>query len=204
MKIYTKTGDKGQTSLIGGRVRKDDSRIEAYGTIDELNSFVGQAAAEAAGHEPLELAGLLEDIQQELFDCGSDLAYAAPGAPLKVNGEPAVKLEGWIDQYSAEAPEITRFILPGGSRVSALLHVCRTVCRRAERRVVTLAAELEAAAKDAASGAEGAAVNPDVLTYLNRLSDFFFAAARVANAKLGVPDTEYVRSAEVFRRQPRA
>lgn len=185
LKLYTKTGDSGQTSLIGGRVRKDDARVEAYGTIDELNSFVGQAAAEASKHDELaEMAAVLIDIQQELFDCGSDLAYAAPGAPLKISADPAVRLEGWIDQYSGEAPEITRFILPGGSSVSALLHVCRTVCRRAERRVVTLAGEH--------------AVNQEVLTYLNRLSDFFFAAARAANAKLGVNDTEYVRSAHVF------
>lgn len=187
MKIYTRTGDSGQTSLIGGRVRKDDARVEAYGTIDELNCFVGQAAAEAAKHEELaEMSGWLIDIQQELFDCGSDLAYAVEGAPLKIDGQPAARLEGWIDQYTAEAPEITRFILPGGSSASALLHVCRTVCRRAERRVVTLAAEHP--------------INAEVQTYLNRLSDFFFAAARAANAKLGVPDTEYVRSAEVFRK----
>ncbi|RCW41818.1 cob(I)yrinic acid a,c-diamide adenosyltransferase [Paenibacillus prosopidis] len=187
MKIYTRTGDSGQTSLIGGRVRKDDIRVEAYGTIDELNSFVGQAAAEAVKHAELaEMAGWLVDIQQELFDCGSDLAYAKEGAPLKISAEPAARLEGWIDQYTLEAPEITKFILPGGSSVSALLHVCRTVCRRAERRVVTLASTHP--------------VNPEVQTYLNRLSDFFFAAARVANAKLGVPDTEYVRSAEVFRK----
>lgn len=188
MKLYTKTGDTGQTSLIGGRVRKDDIRVEAYGTIDELNSFVGQAAAEAGKHEALsEMAQKLTDIQQELFDCGSDLAYAKEGAPLKISAEPASRLESWIDKYSEEAPEITRFILPGGSPVSAMLHVCRTVCRRAERRVVTLAAEH--------------AVNPEVQIYLNRLSDFFFAAARAANAKLGVPDTEYVRSAEVFRKR---
>jgi cob(I)alamin adenosyltransferase len=187
MKIYTRTGDSGQTSLIGGRVRKDDARVEAYGTIDELNCFVGQAAAEAAKHEELaEMSGWLIDIQQELFDCGSDLAYAVEGAPLKIDGQPAARLEGWIDQYTAEAPEITRFILPGGSSASALLHVCRTVCRRAERRVVTLAAEHP--------------INAEVQTYLNRLSDFFFAAARAANAKLGVPDTEYIRSAEVFRK----
>ena len=186
MKLYTKTGDSGQTSLIGGRVRKDDSRVEAYGTIDELNCFVGQTAAEAAKHDELaELSERLIEIMQELFDCGSDLAYAKEGSPLKISAEPAVRLEGWIDQYIAEAPELTRFILPGGSSVSALLHVCRTVCRRAERRVVTLSAEHP--------------INVDVLAYLNRLSDFFFAAARVANAKLGVPDTEYVRSAEVFR-----
>ncbi|MCK9859405.1 cob(I)yrinic acid a,c-diamide adenosyltransferase [Paenibacillus sp. ATY16] len=191
MKIYTRTGDKGQTSLIGGRVRKDDIRVEAYGTIDELNSFVGQAAADAAKHEELkDMAALLVDIMQELFDCGSDLAYASPGAPLKVTGEAAVRLESMIDQYTDEAPEITRFILPGGSSVSALLHVCRTVCRRAERRVVTLAAEHP-----------DNPANPEVQKYLNRLSDFFFAAARAANAKLGVPDTEYVRSAEVFRKK---
>lgn len=187
MKIYTRTGDKGQTSLIGGRVSKDDIRVEAYGTIDELNAFVGQAAAEAAKHAELkDMAELLVDIMQELFDCGSDLAYASPGAPLKMTDEPAARLEAMIDQYTDEAPEITKFILPGGSSVSALLHVCRTVCRRAERRVVTLAAEHPA--------------NPEVQKYLNRLSDFFFAAARAANAKLGVPDTEYVRSANVFRK----
>lgn len=185
MKLYTRSGDKGKTSLIGGRVSKDDIRVEAYGTIDELNSFVGQAAAEAYKHNELaEMAQRLIDIQQELFDCGSDLAYAAPGAPLKIDGEPSARLESWIDEYTNEAPEITKFILPGGSSVSALLHVCRTVCRRAERRVVTLAGQYE--------------MNHDVLTYLNRLSDFFFAAARVANARLNVPDTEYVRSANVF------
>lgn len=188
MRLYTKTGDKGETSLIGGRVKKDDIRVEAYGTIDELNSFVGLAAAEASKHEALaELGGRLIDIMQELFDCGSDLAYAREGAPFKMDEQPALRLEQWIDQYIGEAPEITRFILPGGSSVASMLHVCRTVCRRAERRVVTLAARH--------------AVNPDVAIYLNRLSDFFFAAARVANAKLGVPDTEYVRSAEVFRKR---
>lgn len=188
MRLYTRTGDSGETALIGGRVRKDDIRVEAYGTIDELNCFVGQAAAEAAQHEQLaEMAALLVDIQQELFDCGSDLAYARPGAPLKVTPEPAERLEQVIDVYITEAPEITRFILPGGSPLSSLLHVCRTVCRRAERRVVTLAADHPA--------------NPEVTKYLNRLSDFFFAAARVANAKLGVPDTEYVRSKEVFRKR---
>jgi cob(I)alamin adenosyltransferase len=186
MRLYTKTGDKGQTSLIGGRVRKDDVRVEAYGTIDELNSFVGLAAAEAAKHMELEtLAGQLMDIQQELFDCGSDLAYAREGHPFKMTGEPILRLEAWIDVMLTEAPEITRFILPGGGVVSSHLHVCRTVCRRAERRVVTLASEH--------------AINGDAAIYLNRLSDYFFAAARVANAKLGLQDTEYVRSGEVFR-----
>ncbi|MUT65891.1 cob(I)yrinic acid a,c-diamide adenosyltransferase [Paenibacillus sp. NEAU-GSW1] len=190
MNLYTRTGDKGDTSLIGGRVRKDDLRVEAYGTIDELNAFVGQTAAEAAKHDELtDMAAQLFEIQQELFDCGSDLAYAREGFPLKMNGEPAARLEKQIDSYSDEAPEITRFILPGGSSAAALLHVCRTVCRRAERRVVTMTASHPA--------------NPEVQAYLNRLSDYFFAAARVANARLGIADTEYERSAEVFRKRDR-
>lgn len=187
MKIYTRTGDGGQTSVKGGRVRKDDARVEAYGTIDELNSFVGQAAAVAERHDSLrELAAELIDIQQELFDCGSDLAFRDPGGrDMKVTPEAATRLEAWIDAHTEAAPEITRFILPGGSEISALLHVCRTVCRRAERRAVTLSAEVD--------------VHEPVMMYLNRLSDYFFAAARAANAKLGVEDTAYVRSAEVFR-----
>ncbi|MHA6485293.1 cob(I)yrinic acid a,c-diamide adenosyltransferase [Paenibacillus sp. strain BS8-2] len=187
MQLYTRTGDQGETSLIGGRVRKDDARVEAYGTIDELNSFVGVAASEAAKHEPLrELAARLIDIQQELFDCGSDLAYAQEGAPFKMDTAPSERLEQWMDGYVAESPAILKFILPGGSAASSALHVCRTVCRRAERRVVTLAGEYT--------------INQAVLIYLNRLSDFLFAAARYANAKLGEPDTEYIRSANVFRK----
>ncbi|MBM7566773.1 cob(I)yrinic acid a,c-diamide adenosyltransferase [Paenibacillus sacheonensis] len=189
MKLYTRTGDGGETSVKGGRVRKDDIRVEAYGTIDELNSFVGQAAALAAAAGQLDgLAAELLEIQQELFDCGSDLAFRDPaGRDLKLTPEAAERLEGWIDAHTDAAPEITRFILPGGSEVSAVLHVCRTVCRRAERRAVTLSAEVE--------------VPAPVMTYLNRLSDYFFAAARAANARLGVEDTAYIRSADVFRKR---
>ncbi|MFC4810788.1 cob(I)yrinic acid a,c-diamide adenosyltransferase [Paenibacillus sp. GCM10023250] len=189
MKLYTRTGDGGQTSVKGGRVRKDDARVEAYGTIDELNSFVGLAAAMAAAREGLgTLAAELVEIQQELFDCGSDLAFRDPAnRELKLTAEAAMRLEGWIDAHDAAAPDITRFILPGGSDVAAQLHVCRTVCRRAERRAVTLSAEVE--------------VPAPVMVYLNRLSDYFFAAARAANARLGVSDAEYVRSADVFRKR---
>ncbi|MBO7744699.1 cob(I)yrinic acid a,c-diamide adenosyltransferase [Paenibacillus sp. MWE-103] len=189
MKLYTRTGDGGQTSVKGGRVRKDDVRVEAYGTIDELNSFVGLAAAMAAAREGLgALSAELLEIQQELFDCGSDLAFRDPaGRELKLTADAAARLEGWIDAHDAAAPAITRFILPGGSDVAAQLHVCRTACRRAERRAVTLSAEVE--------------VPAPVMVYLNRLSDYFFAAARAANAMLGVTDTEYVRSAEVFRKR---
>ncbi|WP_308635621.1 cob(I)yrinic acid a,c-diamide adenosyltransferase [Paenibacillus silvisoli] len=188
MKLYTRTGDGGDTSVKGGRVRKDDSRVEAYGTVDELNSFVGQTAAVAAREGLNELVAELLEIQQELFDCGSDLAFADPsGRDLKLADSSAVRLESWIDAHTAASPAIARFILPGGSEVSALLHVCRTVCRRAERRIVTLSAEVP--------------VHPPVKTYMNRLSDYFFAAARYANVRIGVPDTEYIRSADVFRKK---
>lgn len=188
MRLYTKTGDKGETSLKGGRVRKDDLRVEAYGTIDELNSFVGQTHAEALGEEKMaDLAELLLQIQHELFDCGSDLAFAKMKEDkMKVSADMVDALEPWIDRFVAEAPELKRFVLPGGSKLAASLHICRTVCRRAERRVVTLASAQP--------------INLEVQRYLNRLSDLFFAAARAANARLGVADTEYVRSAEVFRK----
>lgn len=191
MKIYTRTGDEGKTSVIGGRVTKDDNRVEAYGTIDELNSFVGQAVSVLVRETKANWDDLLEHltlIQHELFDCGSDLSYAMPD-PAKMKVTPAMteRLEGWIDRYEAQTPPITRFILPGGSEPAALLHVCRTVCRRAERRVVTLAQEQDCP--------------EEVRKYLNRLSDFFFTAARAANARLELLDVEYERGAQVFRRR---
>lgn len=189
MKIYTRTGDEGQTGVIGGRVDKDDERVEAYGTVDELNSFVGQAMAlmDPAKHRDL-LADLLQ-IQHELFDCGSDLALLRKELrPYKVTDDMVERLERWIDKYDAETKDIARFILPGGSAVSAALHVCRTVCRRAERRVVTLSRSQE--------------INASVQKYLNRLSDLFFTVARAANQREGTEDVEYERSAEVFGRRP--
>jgi cob(I)alamin adenosyltransferase len=191
MKIYTRTGDEGKTSVIGGRVTKDDARVEAYGTIDELNSFVGQATSVLARETTANWDDLLEHltlIQHELFDCGSDLSYAVPDpVKMKVTPEMTERLEGWIDRYEAQTPPITRFILPGGSEPAAMLHVCRTVCRRAERRVVTLAQEQECP--------------EEVLKYVNRLSDFFFTVARAANARLELLDVEYERGAQVFRRR---
>lgn len=187
MKLYTRTGDAGQTSLIGGRVGKDDAQVEAYGTIDELNAFTGAARAAAlADPSAAALAPMLEEIQHELFDCGSDLSYADPRPEqLKVSEVMVQRLEGWIDELDGEAPPIKRFILPGGTALASSLHICRTICRRAERRTVTLGALKE--------------INPAVLRYLNRLSDFYFAASRAANARAGQPDTEYVRGADVFR-----
>ncbi|GGA38272.1 cob(I)yrinic acid a,c-diamide adenosyltransferase [Paenibacillus physcomitrellae] len=189
MKIYTRTGDQGNTFVIGGQVRKDDLQVEAYGSLDELNSFVGQAAAAACADGESwndELKKQLVRIQHELFDCGSDLAYAKPNElGYKVHGELTGNLEAWIDSWEQELPPLERFVLPGGTTLAAVLHVCRTVCRRAERRVVSLAAETD--------------INKEVLRYVNRLSDYFFTAARLANVKAGVPETEYERSGKVFR-----
>ncbi|WDI04808.1 cob(I)yrinic acid a,c-diamide adenosyltransferase [Paenibacillus urinalis] len=187
MKIYTKSGDKGKTSVIGARVPKDDDRIEAYGTIDELNCFVGQAISLAETDSKYEdLCKELRQIQQELFDCGSDLAFVKiEEGNYKVSAELAGQLEAWIDLHQEENPQIERFIIPGGSPFSSALHVCRTVCRRAERRMVTLGSHTD--------------INPAVRLYMNRLSDYFFVIARTANVRAGIPDVEYIRSKKVFR-----
>ncbi|KKB36023.1 cob(I)yrinic acid a,c-diamide adenosyltransferase [Bacillus thermotolerans] len=186
MRLYTKTGDKGETSIIGGRVGKDHLRVEAYGTVDEVNSFVGQAAAELDGDLFKDILADLEVIQHELFDCGGDLATISGKKGWKLKAESVDGLEKKIDQYIQEAPELERFILPGGTKAAAAIHVARTVTRRAERLVVALMRE----EKD---------IHPVTLQYLNRLSDYFFAVARVVNFRLGVKDVEYVRSANVFR-----
>ncbi|MEN1985434.1 cob(I)yrinic acid a,c-diamide adenosyltransferase [Paenibacillus hubeiensis] len=190
MGIYTRTGDEGQTSVIGGRVVKDDDRVEAYGTIDELNCFVGQAISlidDAKGSFE-DLKEQLSEIQQELFDCGSDLAFVnITENRYKVKDDKVARLEQWIDLFDAENPKVERFIIPGGTHLSSALHVCRTVCRRAERRAVTLGQHTD--------------INPSVRRYLNRLSDYFFVVARTANARQQVQDVEYVRSKKVFRRK---
>lgn len=186
MRLYTKSGDKGQTSVIGGRVGKDDLRVEAYGTIDEANAFVGKAAAELDQAIFKDISEDLEKIQHELFDCGSDLANIMEEQEYKVTDDMVAYLEEKIDALIDEAPELERFILPGGSEPSASIHIARTVTRRAERLVVTLMKT-----KDY--------IPETVLKYINRVSDYFFAVARVINARLHVADVEYVRSAKVFR-----
>lgn len=185
MRLYTRTGDEGKTSVIGGRLDKDHVRVEAYGTIDEVNSFVGLAMTELDQTLFPDICLELEKIQHELFDCGSDLATISPERPFKTKEEIISFLEERIDAYIQEAPELERFILPGGSKASAMIHVCRTVTRRAERLVVQLQRLNE--------------INPIVLKYLNRLSDYFFAISRVINHRNGVRDIEYERSALVFR-----
>jgi cob(I)alamin adenosyltransferase len=186
MRLYTRSGDKGQTSVVGGRVSKDDIRVEAYGTIDEANAFVGKAVSELDQDIFKDILEDLEKIQHELFDCGSDLANITDKRELKVNDAMVTYLEEKMDELIDEAPELERFILPGGTSPSASIHIARTVTRRAERLIVTLTNTEED-------------VPETVLKYVNRVSDYFFAAARVINARLNEPDVEYVRSAKVFR-----
>jgi len=176
-RVYTRRGDEGQTSLVGGqRVGKDDPRIECYGTVDELNSFVGLALESVREHGELQpLAAILERVQHELFNAGSILATLPedvhPKQP-RVTGAEAARLEHEIDWMNEGLPELRSFVLPGGSRVNAELHICRTVCRRAER----LCAAMELC-------------DHDTLKYLNRLSDAFFVWSRWANHKLGITET---------------
>ncbi|KIY23596.1 MULTISPECIES: cob(I)yrinic acid a,c-diamide adenosyltransferase [Mesobacillus] len=186
MRLYTRTGDKGKTSIIGGRVDKDDIRVEAYGTVDEVNCFVGQAITQL---DPAIFSDVLEDlekIQHELFDCGGDLANVTKSRELKLTKPSVDYLEKKIDELIVEAPKLERFILPGGAPAAASIHLARTVTRRAERLVVSLLK----------SDPE---VSETALQFLNRLSDYFFALARVINFRLHLQDIEYVRSAKVFR-----
>ncbi|KFN03907.1 cob(I)yrinic acid a,c-diamide adenosyltransferase [Bacillus clarus] len=185
MKLYTKTGDKGQTSVIGGRVDKNHIRVEAYGTIDEVNSHIGYAMTMLQDESFRDIYNELENIQHELFDCGGDLATVQQKIPYKVIESMITNLEERIDNYIEEAPPLERFILPGGSGAAAMIHVARTVTRRAERCIVSLGKQEE--------------TNEIVLKYVNRLSDYLFAIARVINARLQIKDVEYNRSAIVFR-----
>ncbi|WP_201715085.1 cob(I)yrinic acid a,c-diamide adenosyltransferase [Rossellomorea arthrocnemi] len=185
MQLYTRTGDKGQTSVIGGRVDKDDKRVEAYGTLDEVNCFVGQAIAEMDHERFADLVKELENIQHELFDCGGDLSNVSKKRRCKLQSESVHALEEKIDRLTKEAPPLEKFILPGGMKASASIHIARTVARRAERCVVSLSKTDEDF--------------PFVtLQYINRLSDYFFALARVINHRSNVRDVEYLRSANVF------
>lgn len=185
MKLYTRTGDGGQTSLVGGRTWKDSMRVQAYGSTDEANSFIGLAMTELTDVLYKDIYEELENIQHELFDCGGDLAIIKELYPHKVTLAYVEKLEKKIDLYMEQAPELRRFILPGGSKAAAYLHIARTIVRRAEREVVSLKKEEE--------------INEHVLTYLNRLSDFLFALARAVNARQGAKDIEYIRGGDVFK-----
>jgi cob(I)alamin adenosyltransferase len=180
--LYTRTGDIGTTMLFGmGRVEKDHPRVVAYGTVDELNSTLGVAISFLAPRSAI--AKALGSVQNELFNIGSELASGTEGkaaekARLFADADAKIAtLEGLIDRYDANLPALRTFILPSGTRAGALLHLCRTVCRRAEREVVTLSHE--------------ATLNPDILRYLNRLSDLLFVLARYVNKAAGKAETEW-------------
>jgi cob(I)alamin adenosyltransferase len=176
MKIYTKTGDEGLTGLFGGpRVRKDDVRIEAYGTVDELNAAIGLARCQPL---PPAIDECLLRVQSELFSVGAELATPDPARHgTALVAEPHVAaLERAIDALEATLPPLAKFILPGGSPTAAALHLARAICRRAERRVVALASQ------------PGTSVSSAIIRYLNRLGDYLFVAARAAGQHAGTAE----------------
>lgn len=182
MRIYTRTGDNGETGLFGGqRVRKDHVRVAAYGEVDELNALLGVCAAQG---DDAELRELIERLQGELFVVGADLATPQEEGDSvgrrtvpRVSEGMAAALEALIDQFEEGVPPLMNFILPGGTPLAAQLHLARAVCRRAERAVLT------------AAGRE--TLNPEALVYLNRLSDLLFTLARAANHRAGHPETPW-------------
>jgi len=181
-KIYTRRGDDGSTGLFGGpRVHKDDLRVAAYGDVDELNSALGVAREELPEGD---LRALADALQSELFTLGAQLATpdasAAPKEIPRIVPEQVARLEGEIDRLTGELPPMKNFILPGGSRAGAALHFCRTICRRAERKMVELA--------------RSSPVPPEALAYVNRLSDLLFVMARAANLRSGGREIPWVPS----------
>ena len=179
-KLYTRQGDRGQTSLFGGaRVPKDHPRVDAYGQLDELSAALGLLIVALPADE---LRDQLQQVQNDLFDVGAELA-TPPESRLEYKLPPGVEEADWrrlerlLDAYDAQVPPLRAFVLPGGHETAARAHLARTVCRRAERAVVRLAHEEE--------------VRADVITYLNRLSDFLFVVARLLNVRAGVPEVEW-------------
>jgi cob(I)alamin adenosyltransferase len=179
VRIYTKTGDSGETALLGGtRVSKAAPRVAAYGEVDELNAWLGLVRASKLDDQ---LSAMLDRIQRDLFAVGSRLADPSGQVTRRlekasVTREDVTRLEAWIDLLDGELPPLRSFILAGGSPAGAALHVARTVCRRAERAVVSLGQD---------------AVEPELRVYLNRLSDLLFVIARAANHRDGVPESEW-------------
>lgn len=196
MRIYTRTGDRGETALFGGgRVPKDHPRVRAYGTVDELNSLLGRAVGVVRAARVRERLALL---QHDLFAVGAFLATppaaAGRGRP-KIPSFPEgriAEMEAWMDEAEEVLPSLDAFILPGGSPGAAELHVCRTVCRRAEREVVVLARAETEARGAAGAGEEGAGRNvEEAVRYLNRLSDLLFVMARLENREAGADDVRW-------------
>lgn len=192
-KVYTRAGDRGTSRLVGGEERrKDDPRIEAYGTVDELNAVMGVVRAFTERDEPaihLLLDEILGTIQDDLFNVGTDLATPASArweGMYAVGDTDVTRLEGWIDHFNETLPPLVEFVLPGGGTVAALLHQARTVCRRAERRGIAVSDE-----------------QPELLEgplrYLNRLSDLLFVLARWATREAGRPEVNWRNPARVAR-----
>ncbi|MCP4592706.1 MAG: cob(I)yrinic acid a,c-diamide adenosyltransferase [bacterium] len=177
MKIYTKTGDTGQTGLIGGqRVDKDDPRVDAYGCVDELNAAIGWALVPCSDTQT---ACALGRIQKDLFVIGAELAGTREStSPVELPHDAVVQLERWLDEAWSQLPELRNFVLPGGGELASRLHLARTICRRAERTVVGLSRAQDVAAP--------------VIPYLNRLGDLLFTYARLANAREGVEETVWL------------
>lgn len=180
VKIYTKTGDTGETGLFDGtRVLKSDARVSTYGDVDELNATLGVARTWLAQAAATQLDEMLQQVQRDLFALGSRLAdpsHRIAGRVTKaaIAADDIARLEGWIDELETELPPLRRFILPGGSPAGAALHLARTVCRRAERAMVALGG-----------------LDSELLVYVNRLSDLLFVMARAANHRAGTPETEW-------------
>lgn len=187
MKIYTKSGDTGRTSLYGGlRVSKDAIRVVAYGTVDELNASIGLARAETPSSA---MDALLARLQHRLFDIGAELAAVPDKVDklevLSVDSDDVAYLETEIDRFDALLEPLKTFVLPGGSRLASTLHLARTVCRRAERHVVSLC--------------QAEPVREEIGVYLNRVSDLLFVLARMANKDAGVPDIPWEKKAPKTR-----
>ncbi len=179
-KIYTKKGDQGTTCLVSGEtVDKSHTRLDSYGTLDELNSYIGYARLELKNISKLD--PLLFEIQNDLFNIGSQLANTDPNIKSKLPNifdKDVLKLEKCIDELTEELPDLKNFILPGGTKASGLLHIARTVCRRAERIIIKLKTENNP-------------IDPLFIQYINRLSDLLFVMARYANKTHNVPDVEW-------------
>ena len=181
MKIYTKTGDRGETAFLDGRrVSKGEPRVDAYGEVDELGAWIGIVRSAGDKLDP-DVIEMLTAIQRDLFALGARLADPSARIADKVkkvalDDESVRKLEGWIDRFELELPPLRQFILAGGSPAGAALHLARTVCRRAERRIVSLGVE---------------ALDATMLAYINRLSDLLFVMARVVNHRAGLSEIEW-------------
>ncbi|HXF05641.1 MAG TPA: cob(I)yrinic acid a,c-diamide adenosyltransferase [Blastocatellia bacterium] len=173
-KVYTRTGDSGETSLVGGqRVGKDSPRVDAYGEIDEVNSLLGLVRCHV---QDKEIDGILATLQNTLFTVGADLASPLNLDAPRITREESLRLERTIDEFNRQIPPLKEFVLPGGAPAGALLHLARAVTRRAERKVVKLSKE--------------EAINPELIVYLNRLSDLLFVLARVVNRRAGISEEQ--------------